>query len=344
MSLDFANPYARYTPPMSTSAEDFSFTNTFDSLKGNTESDSVAGVSGSIDTLEKGDTRDGRDKKDKDGGLDYGDIMEAYERGRERVQAIISIGAIRFTEDEIDAVLEVNQDPAKKKLMQEAMAKAGYSKEQIAFADRWGVIAATIAKKEQTHQPLTPEELELKRRLETMSPEDAAVINAQNKIAVRVRDAMNSPAAAQRSASAEQIAAAYTASMQKAAPASPSAQDERMTLTDAASRDALRQTVATGNIIQDDQVASKISDAAVWEGARQAQGFSKDDTAALGDHRGEGTGGLAFLGDDPRRGPVISPAFQDATNGTETKLANAAETAAPAVTPEAKLDMMAANA
>lgn len=101
----------RYATLRSVSTEDFSFQNSFDSLKGQTESLSVSGVTGSIDTIDKAVSgRDPDDKKD-DNGIGWDDVMEAQDRIRAEIEQIrlangrFEIFGMSIAEEDMDAAV-----------------------------------------------------------------------------------------------------------------------------------------------------------------------------------------------------------------------------------------------
>ncbi|MGE4314202.1 MAG: hypothetical protein AB7E85_08030 [Pseudobdellovibrionaceae bacterium] len=142
---DFANPpYARFTPAPSVSAEDFSFQNTFDSLKGQTESLSVSGVTGSIDTIEKAASGRDRDDKKDDNGIGWDDVTDLQREQREaRERAIIENGRITMygmtvaEEDMDEAVSQTlnNFDADAAKFGLEGKDKADYHYWMLIYQD-----------------------------------------------------------------------------------------------------------------------------------------------------------------------------------------------------------------
>jgi len=142
---DFANPpYARFTPAPSVSAEDFSFQNTFDSLKGQTESLSVSGVTGSIDTIEKAVSGRDRDDKKDDNGISWDDVADLQREQREaRERAIIENGRITMygmtvaEEDMDEAVSQTlnNFDADAAKFGLEGKDKADYHYWMLIYQD-----------------------------------------------------------------------------------------------------------------------------------------------------------------------------------------------------------------
>lgn len=102
---------ARSAAPLSVSAEDFSFRNSFDSLKGQTESLSVSGVTGSIDTIEKAVSGRDRDDKKDDNGIGWDDVMEAQDRIRAEIEQIrlvngrFEIFGMSIAEEDMDAAV-----------------------------------------------------------------------------------------------------------------------------------------------------------------------------------------------------------------------------------------------
>lgn len=142
---DFANPpYSRFTPAPSVSAEDFSFQNTFDSLKGQTESLSVSGVTGSIDTIEKAVSGRDRDDKKDDNGISWDDLADLQREQREaRERAIIENGRITMygmtvaEEDMDEAVSQTlnNFDADAAKFGLEGKDKADYHYWMLLYRD-----------------------------------------------------------------------------------------------------------------------------------------------------------------------------------------------------------------
>ena len=283
---DLANPYARFTPAISVSAEDFSFQNSFDSLKGQTESLSVAGMTGSIDTIDKAiPGRDRDDKKDKD-GIGWDDVVEAGERLQEEKRRL-SVGAISFTADEVDAIRSIANDPEKLARANQALQDKGYTQEQADFGMHWAMIAAEIAFKEEHGIPLTAEEEAQKQELEEMTPEETAVIQEAGSTMAQIGRAN------------ELTIGANVRSQDRA-----NTQGDEQTVVANAN---------TGNIANDDAVAANIDDEGVWLATREAQGFDSEEVGELSDWGSGESSALAFS--DERSGPIVTPDFNSTAAG-----------------------------
>ncbi|UBS31543.1 hypothetical protein LBX01_08430 [Altererythrobacter sp. N1] len=134
----------RSAAPLSVSAEDFSFRNSFDSLKGQTESLSVSGVTGSIDTIEKAVSGRDRDDKKDDSGIGWDDVTDLQREQREaRERAIIENGRITMygmtvaEEDMDEAVSQTlnNFDTDAAKFGLEGKDKADYHYWMLLYRD-----------------------------------------------------------------------------------------------------------------------------------------------------------------------------------------------------------------
>lgn len=110
---DLANPYARFTPALGASAQDFSFGKSiFDVMDGNPDGESVSGVAG-ISLIDE-DSPKGRNRdKDKDeGGLSWDDVQDARERMRAEIENIslrdgkFSIFGMEIDEADMDAAVK----------------------------------------------------------------------------------------------------------------------------------------------------------------------------------------------------------------------------------------------
>lgn len=176
MSLDFANPYARFTPRPGVSAEDFSFQNSFDSLLGQTESLSVAGLTGSIDTIGKYGYDDERnEKKDKD-GISWDDVAEAHARlVKDREAIIASVGGIDFSQNDFDAAQAIRTDPNLKQNLRDRLIAQGMDPQKADHYVHMYLRTAEIAEKRANDQPLTSEDLRFEQNLQN-SPEDQQAI------------------------------------------------------------------------------------------------------------------------------------------------------------------------
>lgn len=161
---DLANPYARFTPAIGVSAEDFSFQNSFDSLKGQTESLSVAGMTGSIDTIDKAIPGRDRDDKKDENGIDYQDVMEAHERIQNEIRQI-AVGGISLSSEEWDNVRDNLSDPNKRSVVEDRLRAQGKSDAQIQEGIYLAQMAATIAEKRTRGEELTAEERAAEERL-----------------------------------------------------------------------------------------------------------------------------------------------------------------------------------
>ncbi|SNS98311.1 hypothetical protein SAMN06295912_12814 [Sphingomonas laterariae] len=267
---DFSNPpYARFTPAPSVSAEDFSFQNTFDSLKGQTESLSVSGVTGSIDTIEKTVSSRDRDDKKDDNGISWDDVTDLQREQREaRERAIIENGRITMygmtvAEEDMDEAVSQslnNFDADAAKFGLEGKDKADYH--------YWMLIY-----------------------------QDAPDGSPQKAEALEQMGAINEGMTKHIVSEADRIGRARTSA--------PS-------LTEAS-----------------DATIAKVEDDIVWQESREAQGLNADDIDLAAQVRSnDDVGNLAFLGDDPRQGPMVTPTFNFNASGAQ-QLAQAPAPAEP---------------
>ena len=266
---DFANPpYARFTPAPSVSAEDFSFLNTFDSLKGQTESLSVSGVTGSIDTIEKAVSRRERDDKKDDNGISWDDVADMQREQREaRERAIIENGRITMygmtvaEEDMDEAVSQTlnNFDADAAKFGLEGKDKADYHYWMLLYRDA-----------------------------PSGSPQKAQALEQMGAI------------------------------------------NEGMTkhIVNDAERIGRNRTSAPSLTEASDASIANTNDDAAWLAEREAQGASESDISESFSAREGTSDSLAFLGDDPRQGPVVTPDFNFNASGAQ-QLAQAPAPAEP---------------
>jgi len=294
---DLANPYARFTPAASASAQDFSFNpkSAFSPVDGNPDGDStqygasVSDVAIAISTGERDDPRN-PNKKDKD-GIGWDDVVEAGERLQEEKRRL-SVGAISFTADEVDAIRSIANDPEKLARANQALQDKGYTQEQADFGLHWAMIAAEIAYKEENGTSLTAEEQAQKQELEEMTPEQTAIIQDAGRTMAKVANA-----------SSDLTVGAVVQSQDRA-----NAQGDEQTVVANAS---------TGDVVSDDATATNIADERVWEAARAAQGLDAADIELAAQARSDNdVGSMAFLGDDPREGPLISSEYNSSATGT----------------------------
>lgn len=110
--VDLSNPYARITPAMGASAQDFSFGKSiFDVMDGNPDGDSVSGIAIKSYDDETGNRR-GRDKDKDEGGLSWDDVQDARERMRAEIENIslrdgkFSIFGMEIDEADMDAAVK----------------------------------------------------------------------------------------------------------------------------------------------------------------------------------------------------------------------------------------------
>ncbi|MGI9377579.1 MAG: hypothetical protein ACR2PC_16025 [Tsuneonella suprasediminis] len=76
-----------------------------------------------------------------------------------------------------------------------------------------------------------------------------------------------------------------------------------------------------------DATIAKVEDDVVWQESREAQGLNAADIDLAAQVRSnDDVGNLAFLGDDPRQGPMVTPAFNFNASGAQ----QLAQTPAPA--------------
>ncbi|RKF22988.1 hypothetical protein D6851_00250 [Altericroceibacterium spongiae] len=273
---DFANPpYARFTPAPSVSAEDFSFQNTFDSLKGQTESLSVSGVTGSIDTIEKTVVGIGRDEEKEKDGISWDDVMETQERIREEIRKI-SVAGIEMSREELDQTIEDLSDPEKRERAAQNYATqnnttVAKAREEIDRVSQYLLALRAIddGKATAAQQALVTEfeaDPQAKSRVER-------VLNATHHATAKLDAAV---AAGQAELPREEIFAALAAA-------------------DNASRNA---------------IIANVEDTSIWEDAREAQGITGDDLNWTAQTRGNGdVGVLAFS--DTRSGSVITPVYNE---------------------------------
>lgn len=243
-------------------------------------------MTGSIDTIDKAiPGRDRDDKKDKD-GIGWDDVVEAGERLQEEKRRL-SVGAISFTADEVDAIRSIANDPEKLARANQALQDKGYTQEQADFGMHWAMIAAEIAFKEEHGIPLTAEEEAQKQELEEMTPEETAVIQEAGSTMAQIGRAN------------ELTIGANVRSQDRA-----NTQGDEQTVVANAN---------TGNIANDDAVAANIDDEGVWLATREAQGFDSEEVGELSDWGSGESSALAFS--DERSGPIVTPDFNSTAAG-----------------------------
>jgi len=269
---DLANPYARFTPANGVSAEDFSFQNSFDSLKGQTESLSVAGMTGSIDTLDKAiPGRDRDDKKDKD-GIGWDDVTAVYERNRAEM---MRIGDMDMTRGQVEDTIEFLSDPKNRERAAEEYARRnGTSVEDGRAEMDW------------FHTYLSTK---LAIADGTATPEQIAWMEQQDA----------NPETAGRVARAYETTHALGAD-------TPADQAATLSVGDA---QTVVANASTGDAANDDAVAANIDDESTWLAAREAQGLETDEIEYAQEMRSGESDSLAFLGGDTRSGPIVTPDF-----------------------------------
>ncbi|MEZ5687408.1 MAG: hypothetical protein R3E21_01185 [Caenibius sp.] len=281
---------ARFATTRSASAQDFAFgKSVWEVVDGNPDGASVSGVAGiSLIGSDEVDAR-GRKKDGDEDGIDYQDVMEAGERLQEEKRRL-SVGAISFTAEEVDAIRSIANDPEKLARANQALQDKGYSQEQADFGMHWAMIAAEIAYKEEHGIPLTADEQAQKRQLEEMTPEETAIIQEAGSTMAEVANA------------SRDVTVGAEIQAEKVALASSDA-------------NTVISNASTGNTVNDDAVAANIDDEGVWLAAREAQGFDDEEAAALAQRRSSGT--LDFAFGDTRSGPVVTPDFNATAAGSQ---------------------------
>lgn len=276
---DLANPYARFTPAIGVSAEDFSFQNSFDSLKGQTESLSVAGMTGSIDTIDKAiPGRDRDDKKDK-GGLDWDDVTAVYERNRAEM---MRIGNMDMTRGQVEDTVEFLNDPKNRERAAEEYARRNGTS-----------VADGRAEMDWFHTYLATK---LAIADGTATPEQIAWMKQQDA----------NPETAGRVARAYETTHALGADTQADQAATLSVGDAQTVVANA----------STGDAANDDAVAANIDDESVWLAAREAQGSTDEEIADFEAARDGASDSMAFLGGE-REGPIVTPDFNATAAGSQ---------------------------
>lgn len=280
---DLANPYARFTPALGASAQDFSYGKSiFDVMDGNPDGESVSGVAG-ISLIDedspKGKGRN-RDKDADEGGLSWDDVRDARERMREQIRQI-SIAGIPMTREQLDETISDLSDPDKRDRIAQDYASKNNTTLAKARDEVDRVSQYLIAKRAMEDGIATLEQRMLINKFEA-DPDAASrikrVLEAQSNVNA---EAEANHAAVQARANPEGIIARL--------------------------RDA---DVVAGNA-----VVANVEDEALWEDARAAQGISGDDLNWTAQTRGSNdVGTLAFS--DTREGPVISATYNASSSGS----------------------------
>lgn len=290
--IDLSNPYARITPAMGASAQDFSFGKSiFDVMDGNPDGESVSGVAG-ISLIDE-DSAKGRNRdKDKDeGGLSWDDVRVTRERLRAEIESIslsdgqFSIFGMKIAEADMDAAVKDTLNnfdafAAKHNLQ-------GAEKDQF---QQWLIYYNSLPEGD-------PRKADALRKMATINPGAAHDIawQANNREA--------------RASSKPDVSAADNAELQAQGDA-----------------EGVIARATTGNAVSDNAIAANIDDQAVWLEAREEQGFNDEEAAALAERRSGDT--LDFAFGDTRSGPVITSVYNASAAGAQT-LAQAEALAEP---------------
>lgn len=280
---DLANPYARFTPALGASAQDFSYGKSiFDVMDGNPDGESVSGVAGISLIDEDSPKGRNRDKDEDEGGLSWDDVRDARERMQEQIR-LISIAGIPMTREQLDETISDLSDPDKRDRIAQDYAAKNNTTLAKARDEVDRVSQYLIAKRAMEDGIATLEQRMLIDKFEA-DPDAAARI----KRVLEARSNVNAVAEANHAAVQARV--------------NPEGIIARLRDTD---------------VVRGNAVIANIEDAEVLDQALAARGYDEEETAVIA-ARASDTGrsdSMAFLGGEERSGPVMSQAFNVIAEG-----------------------------